>query len=88
MLLPGNLVKAKVVKLCGDDWVEEAGYFSLNPANSFHWIGTFSAFLVFMGFTKRVRYRKRYLDAPVLGTILISLSGILTYFLFFVVLIL
>ncbi len=78
-----NLVKAKVVKLCGDDWVEEAGYFSLNPANSFHWIGAFSAFLVFMGFTKRVRYRKRYLDRPFLGAVMISVSGILTYFLFF-----
>lgn len=78
-----NLIKARIVKLCGDDWVEDAGYFSLNPANSFHWIGTFSAFLVFMGFTKRVRYRKRYLDAPVLATFLISFSGVLTYFLFF-----
>ena len=78
-----NLVKAKVVKLCGDDWVEEAGYFSLNPANSFHWIGAFSVLLVFMGFTKRVRYRKRYLDRPFLGAVMISVSGILTYFLCF-----
>lgn len=80
-----NLIQAKVAKLCGDDWVEDAGYFSMKPSNSFHWIGTFSAFLVFMGFTKRVRYRQRYLHAPVLGSFLISFSGILTYFLLFLV---
>ncbi len=76
-----NLIQAKVIKACGDDWVEEAGYLTMNPAKSFHWIGLISVFVVFMGFTKRVRYRRRYFHAPVLGTFLISFSGILTYFL-------
>ncbi len=76
-----NLIQAKVIKANGDDWVEDAGYFSMNPSKSFHWIGLLSVFVVFMGFTKRVRYRRRYFHAPVLGTIGVSFSGILTYFL-------
>ncbi len=80
-----NYIQAKFVKLSGDDWVEDAGYFSLNPINSFHWVGIVSAFVVFMGFTKRVRYRRRYFHKPVLSTIGLSLSGVLTYFAFGIV---
>ncbi len=74
-----NFIQAKFIKLSGDDWVEDAGYFSLNPVNSFHWIGTASALVVLMGFTKRVRYRRRYFHRPVLSTIGLSLTGVLSY---------
>ncbi len=74
-----NYIKSKVAAACGDEWVEEAGYFTMNPAKSFHWIGFVSVLITRMGFTKRVRYRRRYLDSPILGTIMIAVSGVLTY---------
>lgn len=75
-----NYVQARVARSNGDDWVADAGYLTMNPRKSFHWIGLLSTFVVFMGFTKRVRYRRRYFDAPVLGTLWLCLSGVLTYF--------
>lgn len=75
-----NFVQAKFIKLSGDDWVENAGYLTFNPKNSFHWIGALSSFVVFLGFTRRVRYRRRFFHRPVLATIGVSMSGVLVYF--------
>jgi len=76
-----NAIKGRAAWSNGDEWVAENGYLSMNPKMSFHWIGLLSVVVTRLGFTKRVRYRQRYFDAPVLGTIWLSLSGILTYLL-------
>ncbi|MBQ8001401.1 MAG: hypothetical protein IJ298_09455 [Ruminococcus sp.] len=76
-----NYVQARVARANGDEWIDESGYLTMNPVNSFHWIGALSVFVNFMGFSKRVRYRRRYFDAPFLGTLWLSLSGILVFFL-------
>lgn len=76
-----NSMKARAAWTNGDEWVMEKGYLSMNPKISFHWIGLLSLLVTRMGFTKRVRYRLRYFDAPVLGTVWVSVSGILAYLL-------
>lgn len=76
-----NSLKARAAWSNGDEWVAESGYLSMNPRMSFHWIGLVSLLVTRLGFTKRVRYRQRYFDAPVLGTMWLAFSGILTYLL-------
>lgn len=77
-----NYVKYFLAYKFGDFRLYGDGLVSMSFANSFHWIGVFSALVMKMGFALPVNYNRDRLKHPIGNIIVISLSGILVYFLF------
>lgn len=77
-----NYVKYRVAVGCGDSRIKGEGFLTMAPHMSFHWIGTFSALVLQMGFASPVIHDREKFKRPILGTIFMALSGILTYLLF------
>lgn len=74
-----NFIQYFVASKCGDVNVEAEGFMTMSVYNSFHSIGAVSALVLNMGFSSQIIHDRERFRRPILGTVLMALSGILTY---------
>lgn len=80
-----NRVKYILIKRFGDATPYIHGDVSMSPKNNFHIVGFFSSLLLNVGFSAPTYYDDKDFRRPFIYTVIISLSGIFTYFAFFAV---
>ncbi|MGN0452582.1 MAG: hypothetical protein ACI4GZ_02145 [Ruminococcus sp.] len=80
-----NLSMAFVAKQFGDENIKRRGYLAYAPNKSFHLIGVVSLSVLNIGFTSPIIYRRSRFYHPVIGTICVCITGVVTYFLMSVV---
>ncbi len=76
-----NFMKAFTVKCFGDYNIVNRRAYGFKPRKSFDWIGMVSLLILKIGFTSPVNYKKNRFYRPFTGTLFVSLSGPLNYFL-------
>ncbi len=80
-----NRVKYIVAAKCGADNVYDHRFYSMSMRYNFNLIGFITCLLLNINFSQPVHYETERLRRPKLHTILISLSGFLTYGVYFLV---
>ena len=80
-----NRIKYFFIKIFGDYTPFREGDVTMSPRTNVHIVGLVSSLIINIGFAAPTYYDDEKFKYPRLYTLIISLSGILTYFLFFAV---
>ena len=78
-----NRVKYFFIHAFGDYSASEDGYCTMRPKENIHVIGLFTSLFLNIGFAEPAYFDSEHFRRPKLCAIVISLSGVLTYFVFF-----
>lgn len=78
-----NRVKYFLIRSFGDSTPFEQGVVSMSPRDNIHIVGFFSSLFLNIGFAAPAYYDDENFRHPKIYTVIISLSGIFTYFVFF-----